>query len=361
MGYSSHPVEGGRGPKMAKKILLLLSSLLVAVLILEGILRVLQDSPTFMNPLSSFHRGDEELGWVGVADFSARFERPDFDVIVRMDGSGFRAKGAEVVPSEGAEEVFVLGDSFVWGWGVEEGEVVTDVLQDELGPGYVVGNFGVNAWGTAQAYLLLRRMVEEEERLPKRVYLMVFRNDFSDNLDSSKGARPFIEVGDEGAVLVNSPVERVFGGSVKALQRNSYLLSVLSYLNNQMKMARRQKELEEKVIRGGKSGRVVGGEAREAMAYVLGEMKAFCDGRGIAFSVVYIPQIEDFVKDDAPYRAALMEICEGKGVPFVDLLEPMRDEGVGFYFPGDGHWNRAGHQRAGEILARNVGGSHPVR
>ncbi|MEM8955931.1 MAG: hypothetical protein AAGD22_17375 [Verrucomicrobiota bacterium] len=102
---------------LAKKIVLLLSSFLLALLLLEGILRVLQDSPTYMNPLSSSHTGDEQLGWVGVPDFSARFERPDFDVMVHMDGGGFRRKGSEVVPGEGAEDLFVLGDSFVRGWG----------------------------------------------------------------------------------------------------------------------------------------------------------------------------------------------------------------------------------------------------
>ena len=65
-------------------------------------------------------------------DLAARFYGPDFDVRIVNGPGGFRVAGARVLPDADAECVVVLGDSFTWGWGVAQGEIFTDHLQDLL-------------------------------------------------------------------------------------------------------------------------------------------------------------------------------------------------------------------------------------
>lgn len=48
------------------------------------------------------------------------------------------------------KKIAVVGDSFIFGWGVNEDETLSHYLQEKLGNEYEVLNFGVNAWGLDQ-------------------------------------------------------------------------------------------------------------------------------------------------------------------------------------------------------------------
>jgi len=92
---------------------------------------------------------------------------------VRVNASGFR--GADW-PAPGGDEVLVIGDSQVFGLGVEEGESLAAGLEKELGGGTRVLNAGVPTWGPVE----YRRALDEllPERKPKTVvYVVNFVND----------------------------------------------------------------------------------------------------------------------------------------------------------------------------------------
>ena len=50
--------------------------------------------------------------------FSGRFKRPEFDVHVRIDSSGFRSGRSRV--ASGGPLILSMGDSFTFGWGVND-------------------------------------------------------------------------------------------------------------------------------------------------------------------------------------------------------------------------------------------------
>ena len=93
------------------------------------------------------------IGWRGRKLYTARFKRPDFDVVVAHNAAGFRKQvNLEPKLDKAPHSIFVFGDSFVWGWGVGQGEVFTDEMNLLL-PNYSVHNYGIDGVGTVVEYL----------------------------------------------------------------------------------------------------------------------------------------------------------------------------------------------------------------
>jgi hypothetical protein len=77
----------------------------------------------------------------------------DYGVVV--NSLGLRDRERTLRPPPGSRRVLVLGDSFVYGLGVEAEDRFTDRLERACGPGVEVVNAGVEGWGTDQEYLYL--------------------------------------------------------------------------------------------------------------------------------------------------------------------------------------------------------------
>lgn len=348
-----------RTNRWLKNLAALTISTVLCLAAAEVALRVISPVQTFVNPAGSFHRPDPELGWTGTPNWKARFHKVDFDVLVESDANGFRARKATIQPAPGSPVIAVLGDSFTWGWGVENGSVFTDVMQNELGAGADVRNFGVNAYGTLQQLLLLQRLLKEGLR-PSHVLVMFFNNDFYNNLDDDPW-QPSLAVNGTNVVLRNYPVARRSVSPLKQLVKKSYLLSSIGYAINFTKARHRVRELEGRTFEDG----MVAEAPRRAMTYCLKELVAVCTATDIRLAFVYIPAFSDVQMEGTSHaREALHALCDQEGVRLVDLTGDFREAAAGkpikFYFPHDAHWNVDGHQLAGTILAELLKRELPV-
>lgn len=90
---------------------------------------------------------DAGLGWV-----SAR-TRNDLNPQGFRDAHDF----ASVVPSPERTRIMVLGDSFMWGAGIDASETVSALLANALGPSWDVFNVSAPGWGIDQMYLAYLR------------------------------------------------------------------------------------------------------------------------------------------------------------------------------------------------------------
>jgi len=59
---------------------------------------------------------------------------------LRVNNVGFRDR--DVPPKSGAYRIAIVGDSFTWGQGIDERERFSNLIEQALGPGYEVFNFG---------------------------------------------------------------------------------------------------------------------------------------------------------------------------------------------------------------------------
>ena len=149
-----------RGTRDRRKLLVFLLSALATVAGLEGgarlylgedfVCRVVTDTP-----MESLVVADGDLGWRNSPHLTGRVVGPSlrfpmFEYGVRINADGFRGRALPDDAGTGAMRVVVLGDSFPWGWGVEEEEAYPQVLEGLLGPGAKVYNLGVPGYSTDQ-------------------------------------------------------------------------------------------------------------------------------------------------------------------------------------------------------------------
>ena len=127
---------------------------------------------------SLVYQFNSRLGWFPVPN-SARFYTGSRRISIRDNSIGFRDH--EYGPKRKPRVVF-LGDSFVWGYDVEQNERFTDQLQSVL-LDWEVMNLGVSGYGTDQEYLLLQDTIDRLR--PDIVFLLICsENDRDDNSSS---------------------------------------------------------------------------------------------------------------------------------------------------------------------------------
>lgn len=133
-------------------------------------------------PRATSYEHDALLGWRNKARYRGRFRQAEFDTLVRTNAFGMReSEDVRTVP--GGARIAVLGDSFVWGHGVDEHQRLTEGLAARLGDGAEVLNFGVGGYGTDQELLQLERDVLPLS--PTVVIVVFFLNDLHDIMRSA--------------------------------------------------------------------------------------------------------------------------------------------------------------------------------
>lgn len=159
-----------------RHMVLLVSLVLAAELGVRLLLPVPQ--PQLPDERSLLYRYDSRIGWAPIADQSRAYTGSR-TIAVANNSLGFRDREHG---TKSKRRVVFLGDSFVWGYDVQQNERFTERLQQAL-PQWDVMNMGVSGYGTDQEYLLLGANFEQ---LDPDVVFLVFcaENDRDDNSSS---------------------------------------------------------------------------------------------------------------------------------------------------------------------------------
>jgi len=264
---------------------------------------------------------DPELGWKYRPDQDVRHRSRDFDVMVRIDGSGHRIAGPQGPRiSSGRPLAVFVGDSLTFGWGVEAEEAFPFLLRDRLG--VEIADLGVSGYGTDQSYLNLKI-----HGLPLRPALVVYTfcaNDLSEVGANERYGRPkpwFRQQG--GALVLSRPSD-----SATFLNRHSQLYhSLRSYLEGVWGSGASQREPEARRM----VGLLVHHMAREAQA-------------ASARLVV--------VSHGTPWLAETTQAAPGAVYVGLDeAFERAARTGVALSFPHDPHWTPSAHKIVAEEIA----------
>lgn len=357
---------------------IVLTGVVVGFLGLEFNLRVFGGPIQVFNPLNGFHEGDPVLGWRGKKGIARRFHTTEFDVLVRHDADGFR-EADPPRPPNARSNVLVLGDSLAWGWGVEQGQLFTDLLQRRLGSDVAVYNRAVNAYATGQEWLLFQR--ELELRDYDHLIVVVSATDMGDNADDKKH-RPAYDLVDEQLVPRNQPPPGALKNPVESfIDDNSYATNFLSWQFAALKRWRQAKEEEgaaaaepeptggtdlppDAGVRGAATAtenadRPTNG-ARTKPGFgvtqrLLEEILATAREHDVRVHLMYATTNLHLRHSpfEIGFRDLVRQIAERDGATFLDLNEPLErmwDRNEIPLIPGDGHWSSTGHEAVADLI-----------
>ena len=299
-------------------------SLVFAVILAEGLARVLQlpFKPKWApseNPLARF---DPELGWSYIPSKSAsqQFGPDHRDIPMYFDDLGCRVPASGYHADRSAPTALFVGDSFTFGHGVTYEESFVGRLAIRADFPFQVVNLGVQAYGTDQSLLLLKRQFKE---FNTKVVVLTFttpqigRNEvydrrlqFPDGL--FLGTKPMFALNsDDSLYLARHPVE---------LKNYSY-----SHLWAALKII----EL--------RLGPAPGIRLTRAL---INDMKSFVESNGAKFVVV------DWYADEAfPWGLDVDVVYASANPP------PGWDAWI---IPGDGHPDPSAHLYVSELIAKKV-------
>lgn len=336
--------------------------------------------------ISSF---EPDLGYKMPPDLDVRLEgHPDYSFGVRSNplifkGVGFRDDGLD-------KEAYAvaIGDSFVWGYGVEESDVWTEVLEARLNKD--ISNLGMPGFSALQYGIMLRKYGLALK--PKIVLIGFFTgNDYGDSLsfqewrDAHSGKGLYTYFADKEKKKDNLREEAPKRKLSRLLQKKSALYRFLREIDFKDSFKARQRTLK---IKGGElqfdvkmvMNNINGGDADnfakgwEITRGSLKDIKRICLENSVVLFVVLIPSKEevysdyiaeklDFTGEEknkilAHYLNA-KEFCGENGVESIDLLPEFKkraNAGEKLYFTHDGHWNKEGHLLAASIVYNYLNG-----
>jgi hypothetical protein len=285
-----------------------------------------------------------ELGWVLAPSARTRHRTAEFDVSIETNAGGLRESvdyPRQRVP--GSRRVVALGDSFGFGYGVEQPESYAERLEAELEATEVL-NLGVMGYGVDQMLLLLRERGLAYR--PDVVLVGLFEGDVFRTARSYQLVYPkprFRLDGDHRLRVANVPVPELDSA---ARQGPAFPLRSVELL------ATRTRDLYEHLGHG---------EAWPLTERIVIAMRDAARESGASVLFVLIPK--DRAIYDRGWRqrihlralAKMRELLERNGIPCVDVTLALRAAAeaapsVPLYFPGDGHWTPAGHRVAAEAI-----------
>ena len=325
----------GRWFRRHHRVALLGSSLLGLIVLLalgEGVARLFLPgwAPTRAER-ADFWAYDELLGWAHRPDQHGRFVHRDFSVEVRINSQGLRAAEYSYERNS-SSRMLVLGDSFGWGFGVEQDERFSEILERRH-PDWEVINASVSGYGTDQQLLYLDR---RGRRFAPDAVLLLFTNTDFENITSSVQYwhnKPFFALDGDRVALKNQPVPRP-----TFKQRLDRFIIGRTYLLARLYKPTLGRHLGwwrpgDRVDRG-PYGSV---EYKELIAQrLLDEIHDRCREMEAQFILV-----------SGPVATVARELLEGwsqrAGVPFLSLEESLTGNPLPLEFPHDAHWNPAGH------------------
>ena len=170
-----------KNKRLIFKVLVLFLSIGLSLAICEVLLRYRADrmNRLYLKP-EQFIEADQALGWRGKPNVRGWFAVNDKLPItwIEHNSKGFRSR--EFPKKKTNKRLIVLGDSFGWGFGVNDEDMMVNKLQNLLGKDWDVINLSVVGYSTDQELIHLER--EGLRYKPDIVLLLFFMgNDFRHN------------------------------------------------------------------------------------------------------------------------------------------------------------------------------------
>lgn len=293
-----------------------------------------------------------------------------FDVEMTIGSQRFRARSDYTLQPESGERIAVLGDSFVFGVGVNDDETYPYALAQSMrkhGRDAEVLNAGIPGLGTGEEALYFRDWVQRFH--PAIVVLTVTANDVGDD-----AARQLFVLQSDGTAVPRSSSELASAsgrldklrrinslGPFRLLCEHSELYSLLRQtISSKMRRARTQA-----LVRATASSAPA--DTARLTAGELGWLNQQVASGGGRLFVVFFPSLQlvhperylaavDLRGTERTMAANLAWSCARLNIPFADMSVPMQEEAkrthtLLYYEGADEHPNAVGYRVFARLVA----------
>jgi hypothetical protein len=359
---------------------LVLISLFVVIALGELILRIIRPAQIVHTGREfNFYSFDHTYGWKGKPDAVGSFSRyGEYHVRVKNNSDGMRDR--EYPVEKKCFRMAVMGDSYTWGFGVEQDEIFMEILEREYFKNIEVFNLGISGYSTVQSYLLF---LELDAKYNFDFALFFYNTgDFKRNVkaDDNGYAKPYA-VTEEGALVFKGLPVREAKPVHHGLKSKLYIRKLVSLVKAKLtgKIISLKYASRNEQNYGYKMGDIpvrTLNDGRYDYAYgitkeIFREIKKYCEGEGIKLVVMLNTaawQFDDIYKEKAADafkgdrwrvdwelpQKKMEIILSGLKIPCLNLLPVLQKEYSATkkdpHFKIDGHYNPDGHMMIAKIL-----------
>ena len=252
----------------------------------------------------------------------------------------------------GRIRIMTLGDSFTVGLSAEVGKSYVETIEAML-PEVVLWNMAINGSGTNQAVATFQGFAPQ--LIPQLSILGFFMNDFRDNLvshdnwiqlEDANGSRHLVRRyhSDRWGNAVTVPPEIAYAYASKGYNPPVSELERVVGLTRLGTLALRLLDKLSNVNIDESFGR-----QRRLTRQYLTQLRDAASELGSTLLVLLVPRPLDINNPGEEYLSAI-QLMQELEIPYlnpIDMLDPVAD----YAAPPDGHWNNAGHQKVGALLA----------
>jgi hypothetical protein len=397
----SHPTTAKRrGPgRWLGRLSAILAGLLFSLLLLEVALRWFGPIIPGNYDTGAYLVRHETLGHFHVPGFDGWIKTPEFTTHVAISRLGLRDRRQSYEKPPGTFRVLLLGGSFIEAVQVAQRDGIAErleaLLNDDPARPVEVINAGVAAYGTGQELLLLDQVGSKFQ--PDLVVLLFFvGNDLTNNNyhlelrggDLKLALKPYFDLQSDGTLrLIPGPPPLPRDGFATMMRRNSVLYNVFETgVANELNQSYPREQFE---AVGGLRTPLTGLydtqiqeewlRAWTISELLLARIRDRSAQMGAPLMIVGAPEwralepeawAEELRKGnprsdgldsgrltiDAP-TTHLGEVALRLGVPYVDLLPPLRSAyptHKPLYYDVDKHWTANGHVVAAQVVAQEL-------
>ena len=268
----------------------------------------------------------------------------DYDVEIRFNNLGFRDDKPLTAATK--DDLFVVGDSFAFGWGVNAEDRFSNRIESALNrPVFNIASPGTDFDG----YYRLIRYAESNGALVRKLIISVTMENvlhlYSDFLPEDSNS--FSETTDPPSLNLSA---------LKAyLNQHSALYAMFAYAAHRT-TALRSVAVQLGLITPNLEGINDENISREELISSLHRLRQIAAGRDVV--VLVIPSRRLWVGESSRranagrVHATFVDGLRAYGMTVVDIRNQMEVGGnpLSYHFANDGHWNAAGHRLAAEAL-----------
>ena len=329
---------------------LIIFSTLFALLLSEIALRLMGFDPLYVSPeRDRFWKYDSLLGWAHEPGQEGIFETPQFRTVVRINENGLRDGQHSYERQNDTERVLVLGDSFAWGYGVEESERFSQLLEKSLDVEVI--NAGISGYSTDQELLWYRTEgIKYETDL---VILVLSGNDVGDNdreLINTIYYKPKFVLEEGNLVPTGYPVPKTSpqGRFIYSLSQRSALAYFLVQRYFDLLSLYGKIKVNSNHVSSPVSGKNTEQEPFKLTVALINEIKDIAESRKAKFMIVTTDRWWNHPSEET-YKD-FVTILEDERFLVLDIeAMPGFDPEV-MLIPDDGHWNQSGHEFVAEQI-----------